>query len=304
MLNPASREPLRLQVRRQHFREAHPRLPGAGERHQHPVRPRRTRSHARSRAIDLDGVTLEQALNLVLTTNSLFYKVLNEKTILIIPDNPPSAQQYEEQVIRTFYLSHADVTEMLTLLNGHPERPRRRQTRPMIQPSKTANTITVRGSAALVAIAERIIENNDKPRAEVVIDVEILEVNRHAREAVRPEPLELRDRRRSSRPRRRREADDPERAGPGGGGTAATTHDGQFNLNTITHGHQHLRLLPRRAELRRAVPRVRHADEADRQAVAARRRRHEARAQPRRRHPGAVDDVPAARRRRRRDRAR
>jgi len=50
--------------------------------------------------------------------------------------------------------------------------------RPMIQPSKTANTITVRGSAALVAIAEQVIENNDKPRAEIVIDVEILEVNR------------------------------------------------------------------------------------------------------------------------------
>ncbi len=129
-------------------------------------------------AIDLDGVTLEQALNLVLTSNTLFYKVLNARTILIIPDTQQNRAKYEDQVIRTFYLSHADATEMLTLLNGLLGAAGVGQTRPMIQPNKGANSITLRGSASLVAIAERIIENNDKPRAEVVIDVEILEVNR------------------------------------------------------------------------------------------------------------------------------
>jgi general secretion pathway protein D len=128
-------------------------------------------------AIDLDGVTLEQALNVVLTTNGLFYKILNDKTILIITDSPTNHQKYDEQVVRTFYISNADVTELSTLLTAVLVGPGV-SSRPGISASKTANTITVRGSAAMVAIAERVIEANDKPRAEVVIDVEILEVNR------------------------------------------------------------------------------------------------------------------------------
>ena len=49
---------------------------------------------------------------------------------------------------------------------------------PQIQPNKTANTITVRATAAVVDIVEKVIEANDKPRAEVMVDVQILEVSR------------------------------------------------------------------------------------------------------------------------------
>ena len=49
---------------------------------------------------------------------------------------------------------------------------------PTLLPNKTANTITVRATAPVVEVIERIIRANDKPRAEVVIDVQILEVNR------------------------------------------------------------------------------------------------------------------------------
>ena len=49
---------------------------------------------------------------------------------------------------------------------------------PAITVNKTANTITVRGTTSVVQIIERIIAQNDKPRAEIVIDVEILEVDR------------------------------------------------------------------------------------------------------------------------------
>src|SRR6185503_3103378 len=67
--------------------------------------------------VQLDNVTVEQALQQVLSANALFYKVLNEKTILVIPDNVQNRAKYEEQVIRTFYLSHADAQEMVQLLN-------------------------------------------------------------------------------------------------------------------------------------------------------------------------------------------
>ncbi len=188
-------------------------------------------------AIDLDGVTLEQALNLVLTSNNLFYKVLNARTILIIPESPQNRQKYEDQVIRTFYLSHSEPADMVQILNGilisQQASP---GTRPQISQNKNANSITVRGSASVVAIAERIIENNDKPRAEVVIDVEILEVNRTR---VKQYGLNLSNYAIGVQ-------FSPE-APPGGGavsggtsggtsGSAAVQGSGAFNLNSIVHG--------------------------------------------------------------------
>jgi general secretion pathway protein D len=127
--------------------------------------------------VTLDGVTVEQALQQVLSANALFYKVLNERTILVIPDNVQNRAKYEEQVIRTFYLSHADAQEMVQLLNvigrvqGSP-------IVPAFVANKNQNSVTVRATAPLVAIMERIIESNDRPRAEVIVDVQILEVNR------------------------------------------------------------------------------------------------------------------------------
>jgi general secretion pathway protein D len=187
-------------------------------------------------AIDLDGVTLEQALTLVLTSNNLFYKVLNSKTILVIPDNPQMRQRYEDQVIRTFYLSHSDSTEMLTILNGILVSQGLQASRPQIQPNKGANSITIRGSASMVAIAERVIENNDKPRAEVVIDVEILEVNRTR---IKQYGLNLSNYAiglQFSPEAPPGQLTTPAAPGstPATGSTVANT--GQFNLNSIVHG--------------------------------------------------------------------
>ena len=166
---------------------------------------------------------------------------------------------------------------------------------PMIAPNKTANTITVRATTAVVAIIEKMIEANDKPRAEIVIDVQILEVNR---ERAKQFGLDLRnysiarvfspeadprgttgDRRRGDDHAERRTAVQPE-------------HD--------LARHQHRRLLPGGAVGGRAVPRERHATrKLHRQAAAARRRRAEDHAEPRRRNPGAVDRLHAAGARRR-----
>jgi type II secretory pathway component GspD/PulD (secretin) len=135
----------------------------------------------RNYAIDFSGLTLEQALQQILSANQLFYKVLNERTIIISQDSTQKRAQYEDQVIQTFFISNADVTELqqsLTQLVGQAVGGSTNTIRPVIMANKTANTITVRGSAAIVDIIERIIEANDKPRAEIVVDVEILEVNR------------------------------------------------------------------------------------------------------------------------------
>ncbi len=131
----------------------------------------------RSITLKLEGVSLEQALQQIMIANGLFYRILNERTIIVAADNTQKRTQYEPQVIRTFFVSHADATELGTLLLGMV-RVAGMAIQPQIQPNKTANTITVRATAAVVDIVEKVIAANDKPRAEVMVDVQILEVSR------------------------------------------------------------------------------------------------------------------------------
>ena len=79
--------------------------------------------------------------------------------------------------MRTFYISHADVAELVQLVNSMT-RINTTPVQPVVMQGKTANTITVRATEPMVNIIERLIRSNDKPRAEVIIDVQILEVNR------------------------------------------------------------------------------------------------------------------------------
>lgn len=131
----------------------------------------------RAYTVQLEGVTLEQALQQILTVNNLFYKVLNQRTIIVVPETPANRAKYDEQVIQTFYLSHADATETAQLLTNIT-RIAGIAVQPVIIANRTANTMTVRATAPMVAIIGQVITANDKPRAEIVIDVEILEVNR------------------------------------------------------------------------------------------------------------------------------
>ena len=131
----------------------------------------------RAYTVNLDGVTLEQSLQQILTANQKFYKVLDPKTIIVVDDNPTKHAQYDELVVKVFYISHAEAQELsqtVSTIMRVPQMP----VQPTLMANKTANTITVRATAAVVDIIERIIRANDKPRAEVLIDVQILEVNR------------------------------------------------------------------------------------------------------------------------------
>ena len=127
--------------------------------------------------INLDSVTVEEALNQVLSANGYYYKVTSQKTIIVIPDQPAKHQQYDELVMKTFFISHADATELAQIVNSVMRIPQM-AVQPMVMPFKTSNTIIVRGTAPVVDIMERLIKSNDKPRAEVLLDVEILEVDR------------------------------------------------------------------------------------------------------------------------------
>jgi general secretion pathway protein D len=130
----------------------------------------------RAMTLQLDQATLEQALNQIMTMNGLSYKVINDRSIFVFPDTAPKHAIYDEQVVRTFYISHADATELTQILSTIVRLPGI-AVQPGIVANKTANTITVRATAPVVQIIERIIAQNDKPRAEIVVDVEILEVD-------------------------------------------------------------------------------------------------------------------------------
>ena len=127
--------------------------------------------------IRIDGLTLEEALDHVLSINQSFYKVLNPRAIIVVPETPQKRAQYAEQVIRTFYVSHADVQELSQLLSQIVRAPQM-AVQPAVIPNTVANTITVRATTEVAAIIEQVIAANDKPLAEVIIDVTILEVNR------------------------------------------------------------------------------------------------------------------------------
>jgi general secretion pathway protein D len=126
--------------------------------------------------VNLDGVTIEEALNQVLSANQYYYKITSPKTILIIPDQPAKHQQYDDLVLKVFYVNHADATELASLVNSIMRVPQM-PVQPMVMPSKTANTITVRATIPVMDVFERLIRANDRPRAEVMLDVQILEVN-------------------------------------------------------------------------------------------------------------------------------
>jgi general secretion pathway protein D len=129
-------------------------------------------------SVNIDGVTVEEALQQVLSANGYYFKVVNQRTIIVIPDQPAKHQQYDELVVKVFYISHADATELAQHVNTIMRIPQM-AVQPMVMPLKAANTITVRATAPVVDVIERIIRSNDKPKAEVVLDVEILEVNRN-----------------------------------------------------------------------------------------------------------------------------
>jgi general secretion pathway protein D len=173
VLNPASREPLNIGFPNTSLRDILnfiANATGINITYDRDVQDRLV-------SINLNGVTLEEALNQIMTMNQLSYKVLNERSIFVFPDQAPKHVQYDEQVVRTFYVSHADATEVAQILSTIIRLPGVAIV-PAIVPNKTANTITVRATASVVQIMEKIIQQNDKPRAEIVIDVEILEVDR------------------------------------------------------------------------------------------------------------------------------
>ena len=121
--------------------------------------------------IDLRNSTLESALASVSTVSRNFYRVSAPRTITVVPDTPAKRREYEEEVVQTFYLSNADLKETIDLLRIVIDARR-------IAPTTATNAFSIKDTPERVAAASRLISAIDKARPEVVIDVELLEVDR------------------------------------------------------------------------------------------------------------------------------
>ena len=121
-------------------------------------------------SIELKDVTAQEALERVMQAANHFYKVLDDHTIIVVPDNPQARRDYEDLVIRTFYLSNGDAEQVTNVVRTMIEARN-------VFPLKALNAITIRDTADKVRIAEKIIEANDKAKAEVVVDVELLQLD-------------------------------------------------------------------------------------------------------------------------------
>jgi general secretion pathway protein D len=123
--------------------------------------------------VDLKNVTFQQAIDELTLMSHLFYKVIDSNTLIVAPESPQKRRTYDDELLRTFYLQNADVTETLNLLKGISASP---TFRAVGNPS--LGSITVRGTVDEIAVAAKVIEDNDKAKGEVLVEVEILEVSR------------------------------------------------------------------------------------------------------------------------------
>jgi len=127
---------------------------------------------ARRISVELNDVTLEQALDIVCIESKAFSMPISENIILVIPDQVQKRRDYEEEFMRTFYLSNTaqaqDLTEIVTGLRQLLDLKR-------IQQLNAQNAIVIRATPDQLALAEKFIKDIDKAKSEVIIQVEVLE---------------------------------------------------------------------------------------------------------------------------------
>src|SRR5712664_626929 len=120
----------------------------------------------------LNNVTLEQALEIVSLESKAFWKPVTENIIFVSPDTPAKRREYEENVVRTFYLSNTvqaqDLTEVVTGLRSLLDLKR-------ITQLNGQNAVVIRDSPDKLEVAQKIIGDIDKAKPEVVVQVQVVE---------------------------------------------------------------------------------------------------------------------------------
>lgn len=122
-------------------------------------------------SIFLKNSTVEAALNMLLITNQLDQRILDQNSVLVYPRTPAKQKEYQSLVIKSFYLSNADAkgvaNTLKTLLKAQD-----------VVVDDKLNLLIIKDSPAVIKLAEKLVALHDVPEPEVMLEVEILEVKR------------------------------------------------------------------------------------------------------------------------------
>jgi len=125
--------------------------------------------------IELNGVTLEEALGIIALESKTFWRPVTRNTIFIAQDNPAKRKELDQSVIKTFYLSNlSQATELQDVVNAM----RTLLEVSRIQQLQSQNAIIVRGTPDQIALAQKLVDDLDKAKPEVVIDIVVMQVSR------------------------------------------------------------------------------------------------------------------------------
>lgn len=120
--------------------------------------------------LSVNNKPVEDILRLLLATNQLERRVLDEDTLLIYPNTPAKAAEYREMVVRTFYLSNGEASKVAGLLRTIAK------VKDVVVDEKL-NLLVVRDSAEVIRLAEKLIAAQDMAEPEVMLELEVLEVS-------------------------------------------------------------------------------------------------------------------------------
>ena len=125
--------------------------------------------------IELNAVSLEQALQVVALESHTFWRPVTPNTIYIAQDTQQKRSEVEQQVLRTFYLNNfstvSELQDVANLIRTILKVER-------VQQFPAQNVIVMRGTPDQVALAELLINNLDKAKSEVVVDIVVMQVSK------------------------------------------------------------------------------------------------------------------------------
>ena len=125
--------------------------------------------------IELNGVTLEDALGIIALESKTFWRPVTANTIFVATDNPAKRKELDQSVIKTFYLSNlSQATELQDVVNAM----RTLLEVSRIQQLQSQNAVIVRGTPDQIALAQKLVDDLDKAKSEVIVDVVVMQVSR------------------------------------------------------------------------------------------------------------------------------
>ncbi|MBO0911510.1 MAG: type II and III secretion system protein [Acidobacteria bacterium] len=125
--------------------------------------------------VELNSVSLEEALRIVAMQSRTFWRPVTPNTIFVAADNPAKRKELEQSVIKTFYLANlSQPTELQDVVNAL----RQILEIARIQPLPSEGAIVVRGSPDQIALAEKLVDDLDRSKPEVIVDVAVMQITK------------------------------------------------------------------------------------------------------------------------------